>query len=179
MILKRIMILVILVLVGSISAGDLKTFNVDFKGVQSLKAVIQTHEGAITVDLDFRKAPNTVANFVDLARKGFFDGLTFHRVIQRFMIQGGDPKGNGSGGPGYSIPFEKNDLKHEIGVISMANNGDPNSGGSQFFIVQWPQPHLDGKHTIFGKVVDGLDVIYRIEQNDPMTKVEIVETKAP
>lgn len=176
---KSIVAILLLLLVCLSPAADLKTFNRDYKGVQSIHAVILTHEGKITVDLDFRKAPNTVANFIDLTQKGFYNGTTFHRVIQRFMIQGGDPKGNGSGGPGYNIPFEKNDLKHETGVISMANTGDPNSGGSQFFLVQWPQPHLDGKHTVFGKIIDGLDVIYRIEQFDPMTKVEIIETKAP
>lgn len=176
---KSIVAIMLLLLAILAPAGDLKVFPQDYKNVQSLKAVIQTHEGNITVALDFQKAPNTVANFVDLAKKGFYNGTTFHRVIQRFMIQGGDPSGNGSGGPGYAIPFEKNDLKHETGVISMANTGDPNSGGSQFFITQWPQPHLDGKHTIFGKVIDGLDVIYRIEQFDPIIKVEIIETKAP
>ncbi|HSQ41022.1 MAG TPA: peptidylprolyl isomerase [Fibrobacteraceae bacterium] len=156
-----------------------KIFSKDYTGIQSIKAVIKTHEGDITVNLDFKKAPNTVANFVDLAQKGFYNGTTFHRVIQRFMIQGGDPKGDGTGGPGYTIPFEKNDLKHEIGAISMANTGDPNSGGSQFFLVQWPQPHLDGKHTVFGKIESGLGVIYRIEPYDPIIKVDIVETRTP
>ena len=176
---KALLTLFFVFLAGVASAGDLKEFHPDYKGVQSIKAIIYTHEGNITIDLNFQKAPNTVANFVDLAKKGFYDGLAFHRVIQRFMIQGGDPNGNGTGGPGYNIPFEKNDLPHEVGAISMANTGDPNTGGSQFFIVQWPQPHLDGKHCVFGKVIDGLDAIYRIEQNDPMIKVEIVETKAP
>jgi len=159
--------------------AEVKQFNRDYKGIKAIQAVITTHEGTITLDLDFRKAPQTVANFVELAQQGFYNGLVFHRVIQRFMIQGGDPKGDGTGGPGYNIPDEKNDLKHEIGVISMANTGEPNTGGSQFFLVQWPQPHLDGKHTVFGKIVDGLDVIYRIEPNDPIIRIDIVETKAP
>ena len=153
-----------------------KVFAKDYTGIQKITAVIVTHEGRITLDLDFKAAPNTVANFVDLAQKGFYKGTVFHRIIQRFMIQGGDPEGTGAGGPGYTIDDEKNDLKHEIGVISMANRG-PNTGGSQFFIVQWPQPHLDGKHTIFGRVTDGLDVVYRIEPNDPILDITIVETR--
>jgi peptidyl-prolyl cis-trans isomerase B (cyclophilin B) len=100
----------------------------------------------------------------------------FHRVINGFMIQGGDPEGDGSGGPGYTIDDEQNDLKHETGVISMANRG-PNTGGSQFFITQMPQPHLDGKHTVFGKVTSGLDVVCRIEPYDPILNITIVEKK--
>lgn len=142
----------------------------------NVQAVIETHEGTITIDLLPKEAPKTVENFVTLANKGFYDGLTFHRVIQRFVIQGGDPNGNGTGGPGYTIEDEKNDLKHIPGALSMANAG-PNTGGSQFFIVQWEQPHLDGKHTIFGKVSSGLDVIYRIEPYDPIISVRILEKK--
>jgi len=168
-------ILLLSLIVGSAFAQELKNFHRDYQSVQAITATLETHEGTIVIDLNFQKAPNTVANFVDLAQKGFYNGLAFHRVIQRFMIQGGCPKGNGTGGPGYNIPFESNDLKHEVGVISMANAGDPNSGGSQFFLVQWPQPHLDGKHTVFGKIVSGLDVIYRIEQDDPILKVTITE----
>lgn len=119
-----------------------KVFNKDYSGVQSIEATITTDEGVIVLDLNFREAPNTVANFVDLANKGFYDGLKFHRVISGFMIQGGDPNGNGSGGPGYTIDDEPNNLKHETGVISMANRG-PNTNGSQFFITQLPQPHLE------------------------------------
>lgn len=164
-----------LLFVAAAHAGG-KVFKKDYTGIQKITAVITTHEGRITLDLNFKAAPNTVANFVELANKGFYNGTTFHRIIQRFMIQGGDPQGDGQGGPGYTIDDEVNDLKHETGVISMANRG-LNTGGSQFFIVQWPQPHLDGKHTVFGKVTDGLDVVYRIEPNDPIIKVEIVETR--
>ncbi|WP_173378644.1 peptidylprolyl isomerase [Fibrobacter succinogenes] len=153
-----------------------KVFNKDYTGIKSIEATITTHEGVIVVDLDFKAAPNTVANFVELANKGFYNGLMFHRVINGFMIQGGDPEGNGSGGPGYTIDDEKNDLKHEAGVISMANRG-PNTGGSQFFITQMPQPHLDGKHTVFGKVLQGLDVVCRIEPFDPILNITIVEKK--
>ena len=121
--------------------------------------------GTITVELYPDVAPNTVANFVTLAQSGFYDGLTFHRVIPGFMIQGGDPLGNGTGGPGYSIKGEfsqngvKNDLKHTRGVISMARSMDPNSAGSQFFIMHADAPHLDGGYAAFGMVTDGLDVV--------------------
>ena len=113
-------------------------------------------------------APNTVNNFVSLVSKGFYDGLIFHRVISGFMIQGGDPKGTGIGGPGYSIKGEfsangfKNDLKHEKGVLSMARAMDPNSAGSQFFVMHEFSPHLDGQYAAFGKVIEGIDVADRI-----------------
>ena len=153
-----------------------KVFNKDYTGVSQILAEITTHEGKIVVDLNFKAAPNTVANFVDLANSGFYNGLRFHRVIQGFMIQGGDPNGDGTGGPGYTIDDELNDLKHETGVISMANRG-ANTAGSQFFITQLPQPHLDGKHTVFGKVIEGHDVVCRIDANDPILNITIVEKK--
>jgi peptidyl-prolyl cis-trans isomerase B (cyclophilin B) len=153
-----------------------KVFDKNYEGIQKIQATIETYEGPIVVNLLFKDAPNTVANFIDLANQGFYNGLPFHRVIQRFVVQGGCPNGNGSGGPGYAIDDEQNNLKHIAGAISMANSG-PNTGGSQFFIVQWEQPHLDGKHTVFGMVESGLDVIYRIEPYDPIIKVKIEETK--
>ena len=153
-----------------------KKFNKDYKGISQILAEITTHEGKIVVDLNFKAAPNTVANFVDLANKGFYNGLLFHRVVAGFMIQGGDPNGDGTGGPGYTIDDEINDLKHETGVISMANRG-PNTGGSQFFITHLPQPHLDGKHTVFGKVIEGHDAVCRIDMNDPILNITIVEKK--
>ena len=113
-------------------------------------------------------APKTVENFVSLVSKGFYDGLIFHRVINGFMIQGGDPEGTGMGGPGYSIPGEfsqngfENNLKHTEGVISMARSMDPNSAGSQFFIMHKTSPHLDGSYAAFGKVIEGLDVVGKI-----------------
>ena len=113
-------------------------------------------------------APNTVNNFVSLVSKGFYDGLIFHRVISGFMIQGGDPKGSGSGGPGYCIKGEfsangfKNDLKHEKGVLSMARTMAPNSAGSQFFVMHEFSPHLDGQYAAFGKVIEGIDVVDKI-----------------
>ena len=153
-----------------------KVFNKDYTGITAIEATITTHEGVIVVNLDFKAAPNTVANFVELANKGFYNGLMFHRVINGFMIQGGDPEGNGQGGPGYTIDDESNDLTHEAGVISMANRG-PGTGGSQFFITQMPQHHLDGKHTVFGKVISGMDVVCRIEPFDPIINIKIVEKK--
>jgi peptidyl-prolyl cis-trans isomerase B (cyclophilin B) len=153
-----------------------KVFDKSYEGVKKIEATIKTHEGSIIVSLAFKEAPNTVANFIELANKGFYNGLAFHRVIQRFVVQGGDPNGNGSGGPGYTIDDEISSLKHVPGVLSMANSG-PNTGGSQFFIVQWEQPHLDGKHTIFGMVEKGLDVVYRIEPYDPIISVQVTEIK--
>ena len=115
-------------------------------------------------------APNTVNNFISLVKKGFYDGLVFHRVIRGFMIQGGDPQGTGMGGPGYSIKGEftyngfSNDLKHTPGVLSMAREMDPNSAGSQFFIMHETSPHLDGQYAEFGKVTGGLDVVNKIAE---------------
>ncbi|GHV13610.1 peptidyl-prolyl cis-trans isomerase [Fibrobacterales bacterium] len=168
---------VLFLLVFSLSAFAAgKVFPQSYEGIKKIEAILETHEGKITINLLFKDAPNTVANFIDLANKGFYNGLPFHRVIQRFVAQGGDPNGNGTGGPGYTIDDEKNNLKHTAGTVSMANSG-ANTGGSQFFIVQWQQPHLDGNHTIFGQVESGLDVVYRIEQNDPIISIKIVETK--
>jgi len=137
-------------------------------------ATIETNRGTIELELYPEYAPKTVNNFVFLTEQGFYDGITFHRVINNFMIQGGDPTGSGSGGPGYRFGDEVrgNPLKHEKNVISMANAG-PNTNGSQFFITHSPQPHLNGKHTVFGKVVKGQDVVDAIRQGDPMTKVTV------
>lgn len=160
----------------SLAFAEGKVFNRDYSGVKEIQATITTDEGEIVVDLNFKEAPNTVANFVDLAEKGFYNGLTFHRVINGFMIQGGDPDGNGTGGPGYTIDDEPNKLLHEYGVISMANRG-PNTAGSQFFITQMPQHHLDGKHTVFGRVIKGHDVVCRVEQFDRIINIKILEKK--
>ncbi|MCD4716583.1 MAG: peptidylprolyl isomerase [Desulfobacterales bacterium] len=137
---------------------------------------IETNRGDIELELYPEYAPKTVNNFVFLAREGFYDGVIFHRVINDFMIQGGDPMGTGTGGPGYKFEdeFEGNPLRHESKVISMANAG-PNTNGSQFFITHSPQPHLDGMHTVFGKVVEGQEIVDAIQQGDSMAKVTVSE----
>ena len=134
-----------------------------------MKAIIEMENGGkMTVELYPEKAPITVKNFVDLAKKGFYNGIIFHRVIAGFMIQGGDPTGTGMGGPGHTIKGEfaangvPNDLKHTRGVISMARAYDPNSAGSQFFIMHADAPHLDGQYAAFGKLTEGFDVLDRI-----------------
>jgi peptidyl-prolyl cis-trans isomerase B (cyclophilin B) len=143
---------------------------------KTYRVSIETNRGTIELELYPQHAPKTVNNFVALARDGFYDGLIFHRVIGNFMVQGGDPTGSGRGGPGYRFEDETygNPLKHETGVISMANAG-PNTNGSQFFITHSPQPHLNGKHTVFGKVTSGMDVVNAIKQGDTMSTVTVVE----
>ena len=127
-------------------------------------ATLQTNHGAIDIELFDEDAPKTVENFKKLAQDGFYDGVIFHRVISDFMIQGGDPTGTGSGGPGYQFEDEFNDHKVEKGALAMANAG-PNTNGSQFFIVTADAcPWLDGKHTVFGRVTSGMDVVSAIEQ---------------
>jgi peptidyl-prolyl cis-trans isomerase B (cyclophilin B) len=140
------------------------------------RAKMETSKGLIELELYPEFAPKTVNNFVFLAKEGYYDGVIFHRVINDFVIQGGDPTGTGAGGPGYKFEDEVQDnpLKHETKVISMANAG-PNTNGSQFFITHSPQPHLDGKHTVFGKVISGEDVVDFIRQGDRMEKMDISE----
>ena len=155
--------------------------------------IIMENEKEITIELYPEVAPNTVSNFIDLTEKGFYNGLLFHRVIPNFMIQGGDPVGNGTGGPGYSIEGEfsengfKNELKHERGVISMARSQSPDSAGSQFFIMVDESPQLDNQYAAFGKVIDGMDVVDSIVSvdrdekdkplNDQKIKEIVVDTK--
>lgn len=143
---------------------------------KSYTATIETTKGTIVLQLDAKSAPRTVNSFVFLARDKFYDGIIFHRVIPDFMVQGGDPTGTGRGGPGYRFEdeFAGNPNKHERGVISMANAG-PGTNGSQFFITHVPCGWLDGKHTVFGKVLSGLDVVDSIQQGDSMTSVTITE----
>lgn len=143
---------------------------------QTYQASVETDRGTIELELYPEHAPKTVNNFVFLAREGFYDGVVFHRVIPNFMVQGGDPTGTGTGGPGYSFEDEVrgNPLRHETGVISMANAG-PNTNGSQFFITHGPQPHLDGRHTVFGKVTSGQDVVDAIRQGDAIRQVTVSE----
>ncbi|QPQ31730.1 peptidylprolyl isomerase [Lysinibacillus sp. JNUCC 51] len=169
--------------------------NVDYSSKvkeNPIVTITMSNDEKIVIELEPSTAPNTVANFISLVKKGFYDGLIFHRVVPDFMIQGGDPSGNGTGGPDYSIEGEftsndfKNDLKHERGVISMARSNDPNSAGSQFFIMVKDTPQLDGQYAAFGKVIEGMetvDAIAAVERegekpikDQQMKKVE-VDTK--
>ena len=138
-------------------------------------AVIKTAKGDLTLELYPQDAPVTVNNFVTLARDGFYDGLTFHRIIPGFMAQGGDPSGNGTGGPGYKFQDEFSSRTHQAGSLSMANSG-PNTNGSQFFICYEPQPHLNGKHTVFGQLTQGMDVLKNLVVGDKMNEVVITES---
>ena len=144
------------------------------KESDTLIAIINTTRGDIKIELYPEEAPLTVANFANLVERGYYDGLKFHRVIADFMVQGGDPSGNGTGGPGYKFGDEvKTDLKHDgPGRLSMANAG-PNTNGSQFFITHKATPWLNGKHTVFGKVIEGQNVVDAIEQGDVMMAVVI------
>ncbi|MDD5398755.1 MAG: peptidylprolyl isomerase [Dehalococcoidia bacterium] len=138
-------------------------------------ALIKTAKGDLVLELYPQDAPVTVNNFVTLARKGFYNGLTFHRVIPDFMAQGGDPSGNGTGGPGYQFQDEFSSRTHQAGSLSMANSG-PNTNGSQFFICYTPQPHLNGKHTVFGQLTQGMDVLKKLVNGDKMNEVIITES---
>ncbi len=138
-------------------------------------ATIETGKGNIVLELFASDAPVTVNNFVFLARDGFYDGTTFHRVIPDFMAQGGDPTGTGTGDPGYKFADEFTEHTHVLGALSMANAG-PNTNGSQFFITYTPQYHLDGKHSVFGQLVDGMDVLKTIENGDTIVRVTIEES---
>jgi len=169
--------------------------NVDYSSKvkeNPIVTITMSNDEKIVIELEPSTAPNTVANFISLVKKGFYDGLIFHRVIPDFMIQGGDPSGNGTGGPDYSIEGEfssngfKNNLKHERGVISMARSNDPNSAGSQFFIMVNEASHLDGDYAAFGKVIKGMETVDAIAaaerdgekpiKDQKMKKVE-VDTK--
>lgn len=131
--------------------------------------------GTIKIEFYPQDAPNTVTNFITLAKKGFYDGLTFHRVEPGFVVQGGDPKGNGTGGPGYTVKAEFNKQKHLRGTVAMARAQDPDSAGSQFYICLNPAPFLDGKYTVFGRVVSGMEVVDGIKVGDKMKSVRIAE----
>jgi peptidyl-prolyl cis-trans isomerase B (cyclophilin B) len=148
----------------------------DTGSMQDIRIIITTNKGAIEGTLQLSKAPVTVANFLNLAKRGYYDNLTFHRVIPDFMIQGGDPTGTGRGGPGYRFEDEvSSGLKHDKpGIFSMANAG-PGTNGSQFFITHVPTPWLDGKHTVYGHVTKGQDVVNAIAGGDKIQKIEILD----
>ncbi len=142
------------------------------------QAKIATKYGDMIVELFEDETPNTVANFVSLIEKGYYDGLKFHRVVPDFVIQGGDPTGSGAGGPGYRIKCEAetNKTKHTRGVLSMAHAGK-DTGGSQFFITHRATPHLDGKHTVYGRVISGVEIVDKVQQGDIMTKVTMLKKR--
>jgi peptidylprolyl isomerase/peptidyl-prolyl cis-trans isomerase B (cyclophilin B) len=164
----------VIALLGFASWGDAQ----GVKGAKKVKqaAVITLEKGGeIRIELYPEDAPKTVENFVTLAKKEFYNGLTFHRVVPGFVVQGGDPKGNGTGGPGYTIKAEFNKRKHVRGTLAMARSQHPDSAGSQFYITYGPTPHLDGNYTVFGQVVSGMEHVDRIAQGDRMKSVRIVE----
>ncbi len=183
---KRFIWTLILVCVFGFLSCTKKEKTVTQPNLQAKQAVIETKFGKMTVEFLPELAPKTVANFQKLASSGFYDGTTFHRVIPDFMIQGGDPNSkdedrsnDGTGGPGYTIPAEFSQEKHKRGILSMARGGDPNSAGSQFFIVVKESPWLDGQYTVFGRVVEGMDVADKIVgvprdgRDNPLEKVEM------
>ena len=137
-------------------------------------ATIETEKGSLTLELFVEDVPVTVNNFVFLAREGFYDGTTFHRVIPDFMAQGGDPSGTGTGGPGYKFTDEFTKHTHIAGALSMANSG-PNTNGSQFFITYTPQPHLNNHHSVFGQLTDGMDILKAIKNGDTVIRINIEE----
>lgn len=139
---------------------------------QPLRAIIDTSKGEIVVQLNERAAPTTVANFTNLAMRGFYDGLTFHRVERNFMVQGGDPLGNGTGDPGYKFAGEIVLHHNQPGIISMANSG-PGTDGSQFFLTHLATPHLNGKHSVFGKVLSGMSVVNQLRRRDTINSIVI------
>ena len=145
------------------------------KKVKQTAVITMEKGGEIALEFFPEDAPKTVENFVTLAKKGYYDGVTFHRVEPNFVVQGGDPKGNGTGGPGYTIKDEFNKQKHVRGVLAMARTQAPNSAGSQFYITYGATPHLDGQYTVFGKVVAGMELVDGIKQGDRMKTVTIAE----
>ena len=155
----------------------------DYKAAEDMKldttkiyhATIETVKGTIEAELYPKLAPKHVNSFVFLACQGYFDGLTFHRHEPGFVIQGGDPSGNGSGGPGYRLPAEFNATLHTEGILSMARTSDPNSAGSQFFVMLGRAPHLDNQYTVFGKVISGLEVVKQIRARDTIKSITVTE----
>ncbi len=168
---KRLLALLLLACTAAAHAAT------DTSSMKDIRIILTTNKGPIEAILHPAKAPVTVANFLNLAKRGYYNGLTFHRVIPDFMIQGGDPTGTGRGGPGYQFEDECTPaLKHDKpGIFSMANAG-PGTNGSQFFITHVPTPWLDGKHTVFGSVTKGQDVVNAIAMNDKIEKIEILDS---
>lgn len=175
-----ISLLIIMLMIASCSSGapKPKTYSspppMKIDPNKQYTATIQTEKGNLVLELFAKDAPITVNNFVFLAREGFYDGTTFHRVIPDFMAQGGDPTGTGTGNPGYAFKDEFSQHTHIAGALSMANAG-ANTNGCQFFITYAPQHHLDGKHSVFGQLIEGMDVLKKIKQGDIIKKISIKE----
>jgi len=174
---KKILSLILICIVSALTFMTL----ISCKDTDDLKnmpiAVLETSKGTVKFVLFTKKAPITAKNFIDLTNKGFYNGLTFHRYVEGFVIQGGDPQGTGMGGSGKTIPLEVSpELKHDVaGVVAMARSQDPNSASSQFYITLAPTPNLDGSYAVFGRVFEGLDVVMKLRQGDKMIKVSIVQ----
>jgi len=174
--------LVLITMTTTLTACSKSVTAEDFDPMKSYVATIVTDKGDITLDLYADVAPKTVENFIKLATDGFYDGLTFHRVVPGFVVQGGDPDGTGAGGPDYTIEAEISSKKHLEGTLATARQGDQvnperRSSGSQFYICLGPQPHLDNQYTIFGQVTDGMETVLKIVQGDVMNKVTVEEKK--
>jgi len=164
-----------LVVAGLIALGAVAV-GAQSKSARTPTAVISMEKGGeIVLEFFPQDAPKHVENFLTLAKKGFYDGLVFHRVEPGFVVQGGDPKGDGTGGPGYKVKAEFNKQPHVRGAVAMARSNDPDSAGSQFYITLAPANFLDGKYTVFGKVTSGMDVVDKIRKGDKMKSVKIVE----
>lgn len=149
------------------------------KRMHPFAVIVMEKGGEIRIELFPEAAPKTVESFLALSKKGFYDGLTFHRVVPGFVAQGGDPKGDGTGGPGYTLKAEFNARKHVRGTVAMARAQHPDSAGSQFYICFAPTPHLDGQYTVFGQVVSGMEVVDRIRVGDRMKTVRVEEPPRP
>ena len=160
---RRCLNLMLILILSGISVGAI---------AQPLRAIIDTSKGEIVVQLNERAAPTTVANFANLAMRGFYDGLTFHRMERNFMVQGGDPLGNGTGDPGYKFAGEIVLHHNQPGIISMANSG-PGTDGSQFFLTHLATPYLNGKHSVFGKVVSGMPIVNQLRRRDTINSIVI------
>jgi peptidyl-prolyl cis-trans isomerase B (cyclophilin B) len=151
----------------------LKTFDALPEGSKPKVSIELENGSKIVLELFTADAPNHCAAFVDLIKKGYYDGLSFHRVVPGFVVQGGCPKGNGSGGPGYNLKAEFNAKPHLTGTLAMARTPDPDSAGSQFYICLEPQPGLDGQYTVFGQTLEGMDAVKKVRQGDKMVKVSV------
>lgn len=177
---KKIVLLLISIFVFATFsyAGQLKDYKVTTEQIkqmeQQLAVIEMASGGTITMKFYPGDAPNTVANFINLASKGYYDGLKFHRVVKGFVAQGGDPKGNGTGGPGYSIKAEFNKRPHINGAVAMARSRHPDSAGSQFYICLGPQHFLDGNYTVFGIVTSGMNIVEKIKIGDVMKSIKII-----